>query len=161
MHVAVRELRPGDHDAIGRVFVEAAQAAWAHFIPSEGLAGLVPPERWKRETVLVSESDGAGVVGFAVLRPSDDADADASTGELDLIYTTPSVWGRGTGRALMAAALDWFRGEGYRQATLWTAEPNERPRRFYEMAGWRVDGTRRTKTALGATFIECRYRITL
>src|SRR5688572_8654948 len=61
MHVSVRELRPGDHDAIGRVFVEAAQAAWAHFIPPEGLAGQsLPPERWKRETVLVYESAGGG-----------------------------------------------------------------------------------------------------
>jgi GNAT superfamily N-acetyltransferase len=62
-----------------------------------------------RCSALVSEADGGLVIGFAVLRLSEDADADPSTGELDLIYTAPSVWGRGVGRALMGAALEHLR----------------------------------------------------
>ena len=106
MQVSVREARPGDDEAIERVFAEAARTAWAHFIPPEELAGLSAPQRWRTETVIVSEGDGDGVVGFAVLRRSEDDGADATTGELDLIYTSPSVWGRGVGRALMTSALD-------------------------------------------------------
>ena len=37
--------------------------------------------------------DGRVVVGFAVLRRSQDEDVDLLTAELDLIYTAPSVWG--------------------------------------------------------------------
>jgi len=81
-----------DEIAVERVFLEAARAAWAKFIPPEGLASLSPPLRWRSETTLVSEVDGREVVGFAVLRRSEDADADSLTGELDLIYTAPSVW---------------------------------------------------------------------
>ena len=131
--------------AVERVFLDAAQAAWVHFIPPEGLASLSPPQRWRSETTLVSEVDGREVVGFAVLRRSQDEDADLLTGELDLIYTAPSVWGSGVGRALMVAALDHLCAEGYREATLWTAERNERPRHFYERAGWSLDGAQRSQ----------------
>jgi GNAT superfamily N-acetyltransferase len=95
------------------------------------------------------------------LRRSEDADADPLTGELDLIYTAPGVWGGGVGRTLMVAALSHLRAAGYREATLWTAEPNERARQFYELAGWSPDGTERNKTTLGATLTEVRYRIEL
>ncbi len=105
--------------------------------------------------------DGREVVGFAVLRRSEDADADRLTGELDLIYTAPSVWGSGVGRTLMGAALDHLRAAGYREATLWTAEANERPRQFYELTGWSLDGAQRSRTALGAALTEVRYRIGL
>lgn len=161
MEVSVRAAAPGDEPAIERVFIEAARAAWAHFLPAEGLAGLAAPERRRAEAVLVAEVEGLGVVGFAALRRSQDADADPSTGELDLIYTSPSVWGRGVGRTLMTVALDHLRADGYREATLWTAEQNERPRRFYERAGWSLDGAQHIKTSLGATFTEMRYRISL
>lgn len=61
----------------------------------------------------------------------------------------------------MVAALDHLCAEGYREATLWRAERNERPRQFYELAGWSLDGAQRSKTALAATFTELRYRIGL
>jgi GNAT superfamily N-acetyltransferase len=161
VQTVVRLARGDDEIAVERLFVQAARAVWAHFIPLEGLARLSLPQRWRSETTLVAETDDGEVVGFAVLRRSEDADADFLTGELDLIYTSPGVWGSGVGRTLMVAALNQLRAAGYREATLWTAEPNERPRQFYELAGWSLDGTERSRTTLGATLTEVRYRIEL
>jgi len=43
-----------------------------------------------------------------------------------------------------------------------SGEPkNHRPRRFYEEAGWQLDGARRTKAWLGVEFDEVRYRLPL
>jgi hypothetical protein len=61
----------------------------------------------------------------------------------------------------MRAALDTLRARAYREAILWTAEENRRPRRIYEAAGWILDGARRSKTFLGVTLTELRYRIRL
>ena len=160
MQVSVRErVRATTRQSSG-FLPRPLRTAWAPFIPPEELAGLSAPQRWRTETVIVSEGDGDGVVGFAVLRRSEDDGADATTGELDLIYTSPSVrTRRWTGLDDVGARP--ARSDGYREATLWTDEPNARPRRFYEMVGWRLDGARRTKTALGTTVTEARYRITL
>ena len=168
MDVLTRPARPGDAESISRVFDESGRAAWTHFLPAEGLAGLdTPPERWERDIAaeeivcLVAERDGE-VVGFAVVRPTRDPDGDpARTGELDTFYALPSVWGHGVGRTLMADALGALRERRFDEATLWTAEENHRSRRVYEAAGWRLDGGRRQKTFIGVEFGELRYRIGL
>ncbi|HME71817.1 MAG TPA: GNAT family N-acetyltransferase [Myxococcota bacterium] len=135
-------------------------------MPPERLALLhSPAERWERaaphEVTLVAEHAGE-LVAFAVVRRSMDTDADPwRTGELDTFYALPSSWGRGVGQRLMRAALDALRARRYREATLWTAEQNERPRRIYEAAGWEFDGAQRQRTFLGVELIELRYRITL
>jgi GNAT superfamily N-acetyltransferase len=99
------------------------------------------------------------VVGFAVTRPSGDAGAGPVTGEVDGFYVHPGSWGRGAGRALLDAAVAALRVGGFRDATLWTAAENHRPRRIYETAGWRVDGTDRRRAFDGVEFVEVRYRI--
>lgn len=147
---------------------DAGLAAWAHILPLPVVEGLPFPERWAeaidaadpRVRVLVVETD-AHVVGFAVTRPSGDADADSTMGELDGFYVDPSGWGRGAGRALLEAAVDALRGAAFHVATLWTAAENHRPRRIYETAGWRTDGAERRRALGGVEFVEVRYRIAL
>jgi GNAT superfamily N-acetyltransferase len=96
------------------------------------------------------------------VRPSGDDDVDPSTvGVLDALYSHPSVWGRGVGRALLEQAVDFLRSAGFSEATLWTAEENHRPRQIYERGGWRLDGARRARNYLGSDFVELRYRRTL
>ena len=114
----------------------------------------------QRTNALVAELDGA-VVGFAIVRPSADDDASPETGELDGFYTAPAAWGRGAGLALMAAAIEALREDGFTTATLWTAIDNHRPRRIYERAGWRLDGTTRNRNLGGIAFEELRYRTRL
>ena len=168
MNLLVRPALPGDLAAIVAIKHDAGVAAWDHILPPTVLEELPFPDRWAeaidaadpRVRVLVVEVD-ARVTGFAVTRPSGDADADASTGELDGFYVEPGSWGRGVGRALLEAAVAALGAADFYDATLWTASENHRPRRIYETAGWHTDGTDRRRAFGGVEFVELRYRIAL
>ena len=168
MDLRVRRAEEADLAAMVAVKHDAGVAAWDHILPSPVLETLPFPDRWAaavdardaRVRVLVVDADG-DVVGFAVTRPSGDADVDDGTGELDGFYVDPRSWGLGAGRALLAAAVATLRAAGFRDATLWTAAENHRPRRIYETAGWRTDGTDRRRAFGGVEFVEVRYRIGL
>ena len=90
------------------------------------------------ETV-VAENDGA-VVGFCGYGPSRDDDASPGTGEVYAIYLLEEIAGRGVGRELCVHANRRLHALGYRSVTAWVLESNVRARRFYEAAGWTVDG---------------------
>jgi GNAT superfamily N-acetyltransferase len=147
---------------------DAGIAAWPHILEPELISQLPFPDRWSgavmnppaRTRVLVAEQGGQ-VIAFAITRPSADDDADELIGELDGFYAAPEVWGRGVGRAVLAAAVDALREDGFSHATLWTATENHRPRRIYETAGWRLDGGVRHRHLAGAEFDELRYRLRL
>jgi GNAT superfamily N-acetyltransferase len=166
--ISIRRGREDDAAAMAAIYVEAAQKAWAHIYGAENLKGLEPPVKSfrldlrstdERHRVIVAEQDNR-VVGFAVIRPSQDDDADPTEiGELDTLYTSPTRWGTGVGRFLLAEAVETLRRCGFREATLWTAEDNHRPRHIYEGAGWSPDGTDRHRTWRGVRFREVRYRI--
>lgn len=52
------------------------------------------------------------------------------------IYLLPSARGSGRGRALVAWATDWFRGQGVKQAHLQVYEGNASGRAFWKTAGF-------------------------
>jgi len=150
------------------VHVRTWQAAYPGLLPDEHLDAL-DVARWTtgwqrlltgerpRSATLVAVADER-VVGFVDVVPSRDDDAAADAGEVTSIYVLPTAWGTGAGRALMAAAVDSSRSEGFRAATLGVLRGNERARRFYERAGWSVDGTEKDDVVAGVTVIELRYR---
>jgi GNAT superfamily N-acetyltransferase len=145
---------------------DAGLAAWPHILPRDVLESLPLPKRWAaaitssdpRIAVLVATS-GRRVIGFAITRPSGDADASDSTGELDGFYVEPASWGTGAGRSLLAAATTTLRDARFTDATLWTADENHRPRRIYEIAGWQTDSADRHRELGGVSFVEVRYRL--
>lgn len=180
--IAVRSAQPGDAEAMAEVFREAGAVGWRHFLPEEELraepprpgvyaAGIGAPET----RVFVAEAAGpeygdaygphgrpcGRIAGFALWRPPTDPAAPCDEAELHLFYVHPDHWGDGTARLLMGAVLRSMRSEGRRRATLWTAEPNHRPRAFYRREGWAPDGGRRSKTRNGVTFTELRYALDL
>jgi len=159
-----------DAPAIAEVHVRSWQVTYRGAVPQDYLDRLDPARRaaawerlvgrtdWPRTATLVAV-DGEQVVGFANLSPTDDADADPATvGELNAIYELPDHWGTGAGRLLMAGALDALTQAGYGYATLWVLDSNERARRFYEIAGWRPDGTAKEDDTWGFVLSEVRYR---
>ena len=160
----VRAAVPGDAEAIAAVHVAAWQEAYAHVFPAEVLGALDPAPRarhWREGirtgwTVLVTD-DGSG---FVSVGPARDAD-EPELGELYAIYVTPERWGSGAGRALMAAAVEALRAARFSEAVLWVLEDNPRARRFYERAGWAVDGAAKEEEFLGTRVREVRYRISL
>jgi GNAT superfamily N-acetyltransferase len=79
----------------------------------------------------VAEHQGA-VIGFAV--------GNAVTGNLWALFVHPDHEGRGHGRRLHDAVVDWLFQQ--RLPRLWlSTEPNTRAQRFYEKAGWSFVGT--------------------
>jgi GNAT superfamily N-acetyltransferase len=155
---AIRPAQPGDAEAIGEVFLEAAVAAWSSFLGEE-LVGSVQPRvhEWLRGAMLVAQ-EGDAIVGFTRIHPDEDEDG---LGVLAMLYTRPSVWGRGAGRALMDAALGALRTQGSREAVLWTEERNVRARHVDEAGGWHLDGGVQEREWYGAPLRELRYRRSL
>jgi GNAT superfamily N-acetyltransferase len=155
--------------SIAEVHVRSWQGAYRGLIPQQYLDGLDPAQRvplWTRRAsadpatggCLVA-ADGAEVVGFADFGPCRDADQDpAKVGQVGAIYLLPRAWGTGCGRALMTAALDQLRADGYRQVTLWVLDTNDRARRFYAAAGFQPDGTEKADEIGGVQVRELRYR---
>lgn len=106
---------------------------------------------------LVALADGE-VVGFAAVMSSRDDDASPKCGEVAAIYLYPEVWDRGIGRVLMDAALNRLAADGFTEVTLWVLDGNARAIRFYEHAGFRPDGARKTDDSRGFALHELRYR---
>lgn len=96
--------------------------------------------------------------GFAALGPARD-DNVGSASEIYAIYVNPDHWRRGLGTELLAHAARRFAALGYSVAILWVLESNTRARRFYERAGWALDGGTKTETLPDGTPLhEVRYR---
>jgi ribosomal protein S18 acetylase RimI-like enzyme len=170
----VREAVAEDADAIARVHVASWQVAYQHIFLAETLSaldagmerraaywrGIIQAGGPRTHTLVAVRHDD--VVGFVDVRPSRDADADAErVAELTAIYVSPAAWGAGAGRSLIAEAVERLRAAGFEEATLWVLEDNPRARRFYEIAGWRADGTVKEDEFLDTLVHEVRYRIEL
>lgn len=83
------------------------------------------------------------IVAFAV--------GNAQTGNIWALFVHPDHEGRGYGRRLHDATVDWLWSRGL--DLLWlSTEAGTRAERFYESAGWRRSGT----TASGETRFEMR-----
>jgi GNAT superfamily N-acetyltransferase len=159
----VRPATADDAAGIARVQERGWQRAYRHVFPVEELdrGGFTPPARWRERierppagwATFVAERDGI-VIGFASVGPSRD---ERGIGELYAIYVDPDDWSTGIGRALIECAEQQLCGE-YDEVTLWVLEDNPRARRFYERAGWSLDGGRKAEARWGIRAPEVRYR---
>lgn len=90
--IEVRPARESDAETMAAIYVTAARQAWGHIFGEPNLETLQPPvDRLRaeiaaadpRKHVLVADRERQ-VIAFAVVRPSQDEDADNSrVGELD------------------------------------------------------------------------------
>jgi len=167
--VVVRQAVPGDPPAMAALHVRAWRATYAGLIPDEFLAGLKVEDReamWRRsvtapevapaERVILVAEQGGAVVGFAAAGHAR-GDDEFGLGELYALNVDPPAWGRGAGRALLAAATAWLDAR-FRASVLWVVERNPRARALYERAGWSVDGATKIEDYGGAAVNNCRYR---
>jgi GNAT superfamily N-acetyltransferase len=160
--VEVRPATGEDALAIETIRVRTWRTAYRHALPPEELDALpIDETRWRHRleepppgwSTYVAEHDGR-VVGFTAVGPSRD---ERGIGELYAIYVEPEQWSTGAGRALILRAEERLREE-YAEATLWVLEDNPRARRFYERAGWVLDGARKAEDRWGVRAPEVRYR---
>ena len=153
----IRRGAAADAEGVARVQVETWQAAYAHALPPEQLQALSIEEaverhrRWPPTFVAVQRGQ---IVGFVSVGSSRDPDTDA---ELFAIYVHPEHWGTGVGRTLIESGEEELRTLGHEEAILWVLDDNPRARRFYELAGWSVDGAAREIRLFGFDISEVRY----
>lgn len=167
----IREGEPKDAEAIAGIHVRAWQDAYRGQLTDDYLDDLKVEDRLEMHRGALQSpppeyrmwvaEDGGRTVGFAVTARSEDADADERTAELYAIYLEPDLVGTGVGRELFTHAIDDLRDRGFRSATLWVLETNERARRFYEIAGWKPDGTVTSERVDCEMRPTVRYRVDL
>ena len=127
---------------ISEILVAAGRVAWGPFL---GEARVEEANRGRLHPADLVAVDEKGVLAFVSWN--------ATTGEIDRLYTHPRGWRRGAGRALLERALEALRAAGWRQAWLVTEERNEGARRFYSASA----GARRARRG-SATGRACRLR---
>jgi GNAT superfamily N-acetyltransferase len=169
MDVTCRPATDADVDAIAEVRVRSWQAAYRGIVPQPELDRMDPAavaRRWRGEDLdghHVAESAGR-VVGWLFVGayrpdPADGGpDPGPGCGEVLAIYVRPEAWRQGIGRPLLAYGLGELRRQGLGPVLLWVLEANARARRFYERAGFVLDGGTHTYEIGGATLPEVRYR---
>lgn len=171
MPATIRPATPKDAQRLAEIHVSAWQAAYRGQLDDEYLDGLKVDDRLEQHRRSLQEQradwrtwlaeDGGRVVGFAVTGPSEDADAERTTAEVYAIYLEPDRVGTGLGRDLFFHAVTDLRERGFEAVTLWVLETNERARRFYEVAGWKPDGTITSERVDCEMRPTVRYRTTL
>jgi GNAT superfamily N-acetyltransferase len=160
-----------DARAIAEVHVRGWKWAYRGQMPDPFLDSLSVERRtdsW-RKTLVAPETQmrvwvaggGDRVIGFAATGPPQDEGHPPSTVELQAIYLEGEVAGTGVGRALLTRAVDDLRERGFQSAYLWVLDTNERARRFYELAGWSIDGGTKTDQRDNFVLHEVRYRLEL
>jgi ribosomal protein S18 acetylase RimI-like enzyme len=159
--VRIRVAKPEDAEAIERARIHAWRVAYRHVFPPDELDAL--PVDWSRWTEWLARPEPGHacfvaladdqLLGWATVGPSAFPER---YGELHGLYVDPECWGRGAGRALLARGEEKLAAT-WDEAILWTLEDNPRTRRFYEAAGWQVDGTTGTFERFGVRAPVVRY----
>jgi GNAT superfamily N-acetyltransferase len=183
----VRLARPDDAEAIADAHVRGWLATYRGLVPDSILDGLSVGRRatfW-RDTITAETAAGAAapgatadtapapgvartwvveeagqVRGFASTGAiRDHPDGIESAGEVFAIYLVPEVRGRGLGRTLFGHIVDDLRGRGFDPVVVWVFEANAGARRFYEAAGFQLDGARQPVDFGDSSLPEIRYRL--
>lgn len=145
MTLEIRRAVPADSEGIADVHVRTWQHAYRGLMPQDVLDGLdigERAERWRR--ILTGEigeargsnwvaTDDGQVIGFSTSGPARD-DAPPHPHELYALYLAPERHGSGAAEPLIRAAIEDH------PAYLWVLNGNARAIRFYEKAGFALDG---------------------
>ena len=129
---------PGVIGRIGELHGRYYAAAWGSGAAFEiqvlrALCAFVEDYNQRTHMLLIACAGDVLVGSAAVLRFPDTRRA-----QLRWVIVDPAWQGRGAGRALLQAALDWCRERGVEICFLWTVEGLPTSRAMYERAGFRV-----------------------
>lgn len=162
----VRAAKVADARAIAEIRVASWRATYPGLVPDVTLERMDVDRdeaRFRvkladpRQRAFVVEDRNGHVAGFVLSAAARDEDA-AGLGEVQAIYLDPAARGRGLGRPLLDAALADLAGAGLATVVLWVLTANVPARRFYERAGFRLDGAARILDFDGTPVEEIRYR---
>lgn len=149
--IIIRPAVVEDAAAIGEVHLASSEEAYAGLLPVEFFRSRRTQaqdwvDRWRqiieggRHDVYVASDADTQAVGFiCVGNGRDEPGIGLPALEVQTLYVRASVYGTGTGYALLTTAL------GSSDAYLWVLQGNERAITFYERQGFRFDGASRTE----------------
>jgi len=148
------------------VKIAAWRSAYDSLLPAcvlDALDPLVEEPQWRAyleelspEDRLWVAEDGAGVAGFARTGPAAYPDLPESAAEVHGLYLDPGRIGTGCGRALFGHATADLAVRGFAPVVLWHFVGNDRAARFYERAGFRLDGAIRA-SGFGVDEVRRRF----
>jgi GNAT superfamily N-acetyltransferase len=141
---AIRTAGPGDAAGIARVHVDGWRSTYAGIVPQAFLDNLSYAQReayWRRlleaekgeHCLFVADDAAHGIVGFSH-GATERTGHPVYVGELYALYVLGPFQGRGLGRALTLAVVEWFIERGIRSMLVWVLAKNP-TRRFYEALG--------------------------
>ncbi len=143
----IRPAEPADHAALGRYGASLMRQHHAadprRFIlterPESGYGGFLASQLLNPNClVLVAELAGE-VVGyvFATIEPTSWRDLRGPCGFVHDVYVDERARRQGTGRELLAAAIDWIHSRGQSQIVLWSKPGNASAHRLFAGMGFR------------------------
>jgi ribosomal protein S18 acetylase RimI-like enzyme len=143
----VRRVTSGDAAALRELRLRALQVDPVAFASSYQQEAAWPEERWHvwaaasaegdDQALYVAEEGGGPVALAGAYRP------EHSPRSLRLVamWVAPEHRGKGVGRRLTEAIVEWARGADADEVTLWVVESNAPARHVYESCGFEVTGT--------------------
>ena len=152
---------------MARLHLRTAIAGYGHIFPPEAPPPtldevLAQWRQWLGADRAVGRrgfvaDDGTGLLGVVLAGPDP---IEEGAGHIARLYVDRDQWGRGIGTLLYQAAIAYLVDRGFREATLWVLEANDRARWWYERLGWRPTGERKAVYP-PAAIDDLRYRVTL
>lgn len=152
--------------AIGRVWAQSWQQAYAGIVPEDYLMKITPDQRTGivqsalktpqfSEEMFLFTVDGVSAGTACVSRYRDDFASDID-GEIPSIYFLQEYWGKGFSGEAMQFCLERLRERGAQNVFLWVLESNGRARRFYEKHGFSPTGAKK-EIIMGHPLVEVKY----
>lgn len=138
-HLEIRRgYEPGLIGRVGELHGRYYAAAWGVSAPFEIMmtrefCDFIEHYDPQRDIVLSAYLDEVLIGSISILGRASTADA-----QLRFFLVDPKYQGRGAGKALLKAALEWCRKRKFRSVFLWTVDHLPESRHLYEKAGFRV-----------------------
>jgi GNAT superfamily N-acetyltransferase len=147
--VVVRRIVPGEWSQLRRIRLEALADAPLAFGSTHEREAAYTDSHWQRHAAALAEGTWTvamvGIHGTTLVALAQGYvdENDPAIAHLISVFVAPPWRGRGLGREVSAAVVDWARERGCRRALLNVADWNEPAREVYASLGFAVTG--RTK----------------
>ena len=147
----MRSWQAGYRGIVAQAYLDAlTPSRWADAFR----AGAGTPDAPQGLVLCAEDGAVAGASHFSAAR---NTDVPAGYGEIISLYLLPEHWGKGWGLALLQAAVEALRGQGFSSALLWTLRDNVRAQRTYLPAGFHRDGAEKLVEVGGERLPAMRF----